>query len=144
MCIRDRQWLEQAEVLVGWTPQRARIEWLLGGITIDDVERYSGLTPGQLAFARAFARLGQEEALSNKVAAYATLLFGVEFPEGGLPQSTLFALRDAGLITCEKTTTGQGAKPYIVRPTEKLRNEFIEPIMTAVEESDVYKRQPSY
>lgn len=130
-----RQWLEQAGVLIGWTPQRARIELLLGGITIDDVERYSGLTPGQLAFARAFARLGQEEALSNKVATYATLLFGVEFPEGGLPQSTLFALRDAGLITCEKTTTGQGAKPYIVRPTEKLRNEFIEPIMTAVEES---------
>ncbi len=39
------------------------------------------------------------------------------------------------MIECEKTTTGQGAKPYIVRPTDKLRNEFIEPILSAAEES---------
>jgi hypothetical protein len=44
-------------------------------------------------------------------------------------------LRDAGLIECEKTTTGQGAKPYIVRPTEKLKNELIEPIFDSIEQS---------
>lgn len=130
-----RQWLEQAGLVEGWIPRRKRIETLLHGVSVDDIENYSSLTPEQRAFARAFARLGQEEALSNKVAAYATRVFGVEFPEGGLPQSTLFALRDAGLIECEKTTTGQGAKPYIVRPTDKLRNEFIEPILSAAEES---------
>lgn len=130
-----RQWLAQAGVVENWTPRRARIEFLLHGISTDDVERYSTLTPEQRAFARAFARLNEDEALSNRVAAYATRLFGVEFPEGGLPQSTLFALRDAGLIECEKTTTGQGAKPYVVRPTEKLRNEFLEPILAATEES---------
>jgi hypothetical protein len=93
------------------------------------------LSREQRAFALAFARIDQDQALSNKVAAYAKALYGVEYPEGGLPQSTLFALQDIGLITCKKTTSGQGAKPYIVYRTEKLKNEFLEPIFNAIENS---------
>ncbi|MCZ2114924.1 MAG: restriction endonuclease [Anaerolineae bacterium] len=130
-----RQWLEQAGTVNGWVPNTERIELLLGGISSAEIDLYAALTPTQRAFAKAFARLDQDVALSNKVAAYATQLYGVEFPEGGLPQSTLFALRDIGLIECEKTTSGQGAKPYIVRPTIKLRNEYLEPILNAVEQS---------
>lgn len=130
-----RQWLEQAGIVIGWEPNAKRMERLLGGVSSEDTDLYAALTPAQKAFAKAFARLNQSEALSNKVAAYATQLYGVEFPEGGLPQSTLFALRDVGLIECEKTTSGQGAKPYIVRPTDKLRNEFLEPILDSLEQS---------
>lgn len=130
-----RQWLEQAGTVNGWVPNTERIELLLGGISSAEIDLYAALTPTQRAFAKAFARLDQDVALSNKVAAYATQLYGVEFPEGGLPQSTLFALRDIGLIECEKTTSGQGAKPYVVRPTIKLRNEYLEPILNAVEQS---------
>jgi site-specific DNA-methyltransferase (cytosine-N4-specific) len=130
-----RQWLEQAGVVSGWVPHSEQIERLLGGISPADIDLYAALTPPQRAFAKAFARLDQEVALSNKVATYATQLYGVEFPEGGLPQSTLFALRDVGLIECEKTTSGQGAKPYIVRSTIKLRNEYLEPILMTVEQS---------
>ncbi len=93
------------------------------------------MTREQRAFAIAFARLNVEVERSNRVADYAEALFGVEYPEGGLPQSTLFALRDIGLIKCEKTTSGQGAKPYLVYSTEKLKNEFLEPILTTIENS---------
>lgn len=132
-----RQWLEQAGLVSPgrWQANPLVLKNLLGGIDNEEVDAYSDLTTEQRAFAIAFARLDVEEALSNRVAQYATSLFGVEYPEGGLPQSTLFALQDAGLITCEKTTSGQGAKPYIVRPTNKLKNIFLDPLLQTIEKS---------
>lgn len=132
-----RQWLEMAGLFEKgkWVPDRIVQKKLLGEIETETLDRYAELSREQRAFAIAFARLNVEQALSNKVAKYATALFGVNFPEGGLPQSTLFPLRDVGLITCEKTTKGQGAKPYIVRPTEQLKNDFLEPILMAIENS---------
>lgn len=131
-----RQWLESAGIVPKgeWVADVARLQELLG-YSSDDLDALAGLTREQREFARAFARLNTDQELSNKVARYATALFGTEFPEGGLPQLVLFALRDAGLIECEKTTGGQGAKPYIVRPTDKLRNEVIEPLLVAIEQS---------
>lgn len=102
---------------------------------METLEVYVGLTQEQRDFAKAFARLNVEEARSSEVARYATSLFGTEFAEGGLPQSVLFALREADLIEAEKTTSGRGAKPYVVRPTEKLKNELIEPMLAAIENS---------
>jgi site-specific DNA-methyltransferase (cytosine-N4-specific) len=131
-----RQWLEKGGVFEegGWVINHVRLNQLLG-VDSEEIELLSTLTPEQRAFAIAFARLNVAEEQSNKVAQYATALFGTEFPEGGLPQSVLFALRDIGLIECEKTTGGRGAKPYIVRPTSRLRNELIEPILNAIEGS---------
>lgn len=131
-----RQWFETAGLVSKgeWVPQEKRLQELLG-TDFETLETFAGLTQEQRDFAKAFARLDTDMALSNKVAQYATSLFGTEFPEGGLPQSVLFALRDAGLIEAEKSTSGQGAKPYIVRPTEKLKNELIEPMLTAIENS---------
>ncbi|MGH3087074.1 MAG: restriction endonuclease [Rubrobacteraceae bacterium] len=131
-----RQWLELSELVSKneWNPKEEKLQELLG-TNLETLEIYAGLTQGQRDFAKAFARLDTEEARSNEVARYATSLFGTEFAEGGLPQSVLFALRDAELIEVEKTTSGQGAKPYIVRPTGKLKSELIEPILTAIEDS---------
>lgn len=132
-----RQWFEQAGLVEHekWKTDPTVLKRLLGDLDNAELDEYTQLSREQRAFALAFARLNQNEALSNKVAAYATTLFGVEYPEGGLPQSTLFALQDVGLITCKKTTSGQGAKPYVVYRTEKLQNEFIEPIFNAIENS---------
>jgi site-specific DNA-methyltransferase (cytosine-N4-specific) len=132
-----RQWLEQAGLVLprSWRADPERLKWLLGNVDPEDIDEYAQLTPEQRAFAVAFARLNVDEALSNRVAAYAHDLFGVDYPEGGLPQSTLFALQDVGLIICQKTTSGQGAKPYVVKPTEKLRNKYLEPIFNAIESS---------
>lgn len=131
-----RQWFESAGLVDKdeWVPKENRLQKLLGA-NLDALEVYAGLTQEQRDFAKAFARLDVEEARSSEVARYATSLFGTEFAEGGLPQSVLFALRDAGLIEAEKTTSGRGAKPYIVRPTKKLKNELIEPMLISIENS---------
>lgn len=132
-----RQWLEMAGLVDRdkWQVKPEVLKKLLGEVENVELDEYASLTNAQRAFALAFARLNVDVAQSNKVADYASALYGVEFPEGGLPQSTLFVLRDIGLITCEKTTGGQGAKPYLIRPTDKLRNEFLEPIFRAIESS---------
>lgn len=131
-----RQWLESSGLVSKneWIPNEKKLEKLLG-TGLETLEVYAGLTQEQRDFAKAFARLDVEEALSNEVARYATSLFGTEFAEGGLPQSVLFALQDADLIVAKKTTAGRGAKPYVVRPTQKLKNELIEPMLTAIENS---------
>lgn len=132
-----RQWLELARVVDEdqWVANPDQLRRLLGGPDMAVLDDYAGLNPEQRAFAKAFARLNVDEAQSNKVAAYAAELFNVEFPAGGLPQAVLFPLRDAGLIEVLKTTGGGGAKPYLVRPTAQLRNELIEPMLDALEQS---------
>ena len=131
-----RQWFESAGLVAKdqWAIDARRLGEILGADSAT-LEAFASLTQEQRDFAKSFARLNVDEAWSNEVADYATGLFGTEFPEGGLPQSVLFALRDVGLIECEKTTAGRGAKPYRVRPTEKLRNEIIEPILNTIEQS---------
>jgi hypothetical protein len=131
-----RQWFEAAGLVRkgGWEVNKDRLHEILG-VDMDTLTSYGSLTKEQRDFARAFARLNVDRALSNEVAQYATNLFGTEFPEGGLPQSVLFALQEVGLIEYEKTTTGRGAKPYVVYTTDALRNNFIEPILVALEQS---------
>lgn len=128
-----KQWLDKAGVFEeGWRVDSKRYEELVGVSSVE-LEALAGLTNQQKAFARAVARLGVPEIPSNKVAEYARELYGVRFSAKGLPQEVLFPLRDVGLLTCEKTTAGRGAKPYVVRPTEKLRSELLEPIFSALE-----------
>lgn len=131
-----RQWFEAAGLVAkdGWVPREDRLKEILG-VDTATLEAYAELTQEQRDFAKAFGRLNVAAAWSNDVADYAMRLFGTEFPEGRLPHSVLFALRDAGLIECEKVTTGHGTKPYWVRPTDKLRNEMIEPILNTIERS---------
>ena len=132
-----RQWFEQAGLVEPgkWVANPERLARMLGGTTAEALDAYSTLTKEQRDFARAFARLDVAEARSNDVARYATSLFGTEFPEGGLPQSVLFALQDAGLIAAIKTTAGSGAKPYLVRPTALLQRDLIEPLFDSIEAS---------
>lgn len=132
-----RQWFEAAGLVERkkWLILPDRLKAMLDGTTGAMIDRYGTLTKEQRDFARAFARLGVAEARSNEVARYASSLFQTEFPEGGLPQSVLFALRDAGLIEAIKTTTGRGAKPYIVRATPQLQTDWIEPLLDAIEGS---------
>ncbi|MBN1553812.1 MAG: hypothetical protein JXA11_03650 [Phycisphaerae bacterium] len=145
-----RQWLEYSGALnpdkanggqALWKPCDTRIEELLG-VTAEELEKWGELTQSQYDFARAFALLDVDEALSSRVRDHAIALYGTEFPEGGLPQSVLHKLQDVGLIEWEKTTGGRGAKAHVVRPTNKLRNEFLEPILEQIASSmgSGYKR----
>jgi site-specific DNA-methyltransferase (cytosine-N4-specific) len=131
---RIRKWLERCGVIAGepYRVNEARKAELLGFST-KEIEALDGLTKEQKAYARAFARMDVAEIRTNEVADYAAEQFGVSFPDTGLPGAVLEPLKQRGLVTYEKTTTGRGGKPGIVRPTEKLRKEIFEPLLDAIE-----------
>lgn len=130
-----RLWLEKAGVFVGgrWQIDEDRLASLIGG-NAEQFSELQSLTSEQKAFLRALANIGTQEPLqANQVAALAAVTFGVRFPEKSLPKAVLSPLEEAGYLLVEKTTTGRGAKPFLVRATDKLRSEIIGPLLTQLE-----------
>jgi len=126
-----RLWLSEAGVFVGsrWQVDPFRVEDILG-LNPDEFEVLADLTPEQRAFLRALAYTGTSEPQpANEIAKLAAATYGVKFPEKSLPKLVLNALEDAGYITARKTTTGRGAKPFQVAPTDKLIEDVVEPLL---------------
>ena len=126
-----RLWLAKAGVFVGnrWQIDPHRIESILG-LNPDEFEVLADFTPEQRAFLRALANVGSVKPQpANEIAKLAAATYGVKFPEKSLPKLVLNALQDAGYITAEKTTTGRGAKPFLVAPTPKLIADVVDPLL---------------
>jgi site-specific DNA-methyltransferase (cytosine-N4-specific) len=126
-----RLWLAKAGVFVGsrWQIDTIRLKEVLGA-NPDDFEILARFTAEQRAFLRALANTGVTTPQpANEIARLAATTYGVRFPEKSLPKLVLNALIEAGYITAEKTTTGRGAKPFQVAPTEKLINDLIGPLL---------------
>jgi site-specific DNA-methyltransferase (cytosine-N4-specific) len=126
-----RLWLAKAGVFVGsrWQIDTIRLQEVLGA-SPDDFEILARFTAEQRAFLRALANTGVTTPQpANEIARLAATTYGVRFPEKSLPKLVLNALVQAGYITADKTTTGRGAKPFLVAPTEKLINDLIGPLL---------------
>ena len=126
-----RLWLAKAGVFVGsrWQIDTIRLQEVLGA-SPDDFEILARFTAEQRAFLRALANTGVTTPQpANEIARLAATTYGVRFPEKSLPKLVLNALVEAGYITADKTTTGRGAKPFLVAPTEKLINDLIGPLL---------------
>lgn len=126
-----RLWLALAGVFVGtrWQIDPIRLQAVLG----TDPEDFSVLarfTAEQRAFLLALANSGiSKPTPANEIAKLAAATYGVRFPEKSLPKLVLNSLKDAGYITATKTTTGRGAKPFLVAGTEKLKADVIGPML---------------
>lgn len=126
-----RLWLAKAGIFVGnrWQIDELRLQEVLG-FNPDQFEVLAGLTPEQRAFVRALANTGVTKPQpANEIARLASMTYGVKFPEKSLPKLVLDALVKAGYITAEKTTSGRGAKPFLVVPTPKLIADVITPLL---------------
>lgn len=126
-----RLWLEKAGVFVAgqWKSDPYRIEEILG-VAPETFPELANFTEQQRAFLRALANTGETEPQpANQIVELATATYGVKFPEKSLPKMVLNALEDAGYITVTKTTTGRGAKPFLVAPTDKLIADIVEPFL---------------
>jgi site-specific DNA-methyltransferase (cytosine-N4-specific) len=126
-----RLWLAKAGVFVGsrWQIDTIRLQEVLGA-SPDDFEILARFTAEQRAFLRALANTGVTTPQpANEIARLATTTYDVRFPEKSLPKLVLHALVEAGYIIADKTTTGRGAKPFLVTPTEKLINDLIGPLL---------------
>ncbi len=134
-----RLWLSKAGIFDEEAKRRdlydvneERLESILG-VDLDAIERLSSLNEMQRAYLRALVRLSGETPpfVANKVADLAETLYGVSYNHKQLPKDVLFTLRDLGYLTLEKQTAGRGAKPYLVRTTEKFEREISEPLLEA-------------
>ncbi|TQV83045.1 restriction endonuclease [Denitrobaculum tricleocarpae] len=126
-----RLWLAKAGVFVGsrWQVNPHRIEDILG-LNPDEFEALADFTPEQRTFLRALANTGERDPQpANKIVKLATATYGIKFPEKSLPKMVLHSLVEAGYITADKTTTGRGAKPFQVAPTDKLIADVVEPLL---------------
>lgn len=130
-----RLWLQKAGVIVGsrWQVNTIRLRDVLG----TDPEEYPALarlTAQQKAFVLALANSGEVRPQpANEIVKLASATYGLRFPDKSLPKDVLNTLVSAGYITAEKTTTGPGAKPFLVAPTEKRRAEIIGPLLKQLE-----------
>ena len=100
------------------------------GVGVDEYGALSDFTPLQRAFLRTLANTGTTvPQRANEIAKLASVTYGEKFPEKSLPKLVLHDLVEAGYITTQKTTTGRGAKPFLVTPTERLVADVIEPLL---------------
>lgn len=126
-----RLWLEKAGVFVGsrWQIDDIKVQEVLG-VKSDEFEILASFTAEQRAFLRALVNTGTTEPQpSNEIARLAAATYGIKFPEKSLPKLVLDDLVKAGYIKVEKTTSGRGAKPFLVSPTKKLIKELVEPLL---------------
>lgn len=131
-----RLWLEKAGIFIQkWRVHEARLSELIG-TTSQELDALAQLLPEQKAFIKALVNQGEQESyLSNDIEQLASATYGVKFNEKMLPKTVLYPLRDAGYITLERGTKspGRGAKPFLVRPTDKLKKEIILPVLEQFE-----------
>ena len=130
-----RLWLEKAGVFdSGWRVNQAKIDEILG-VVEEDVEALMSLNTEQRSYLRVLANIGDiKPRQSNEIEKLATAIYGIRFDEKNLPKKVLYPLRDAGFIHLKRETTGRGAKPFQVIPTEKLIKEVFEPILKQAEQ----------
>lgn len=126
-----RLWLAKAGVIVGkrWQVNPIRLRAVLG-VDPNEFSALARFTPQQRAFLLALANSGVAKPQpANEIVKLASATYGVRFPDKSLPKDVLNALEAAGFITATKTTTGRGAKPFLVAPTAKVKAEIIGPLL---------------
>lgn len=132
-----RLWLEKAGVVSskGWDTDRKRLKEVLG-LPMETLDQLSMLTVEQRAFLKTLSNMGLDrDHASNEVAKLAAATYGVKFDEKNLPKQVLYPLSDEGFLEMERGTKkpGRGAKPFRIKACERLRTDFLQPILESIE-----------
>lgn len=126
-----RLWLAKAGVIMGnrWQVNTIRLRAVLG-TDPDDYPTLARFSAQQRAFLLALANTGiKAPQPANEIVKLAAATYGVRFPDKSLPKDVLNVLIAAGYIEATKTTTGRGAKPFLVAPTAKVDAEILSPLL---------------
>lgn len=131
-----RLWLEKAGVFESnWHVNEEILQQILGQ-TVDELDALASLSLEQKTYLKTLANLDQSGPFSsNEIERLASLTYGVHFDEKNLPKQVLYPLENAGYIVLERGTRskGRGAKPFLVKPTEKIDREIITPLINQLE-----------
>jgi hypothetical protein len=130
-----RMWLakaglfpENGRVAGAWRPDLAVKKQLLG-MNDEDIAALAALTPEQIAFAKALARLNPDDWVqAAEVRDLAEAAEGVRIGRGSLPNEVLRPLEAAGLIKYRTGGTSSG-KTSELKTREAFRAEVLEPFL---------------
>ncbi len=139
-----RLWLEKAGLVksTDWQIDPLVLKSLLGAGT-EEIDTLAMLSQEQRAYLKALTNISDKRAFpANEIERLATQLYGVKYNEKMLPKQVLYPLQDIGYIKIIKQTGGRGAKPFIVKPTKKLKNEVIAPLLVALEKQTTSDLRP--
>jgi DNA modification methylase len=130
-----RQWLQKAGVFekayeINWDKVYDILE-----LDKDYIDEIYTLTSDQKYFLLAMLHMSITEFTKwNDIANYAVSVYKVRFPSKSFVKDIIQPLTDAGLIETEKTTSGRGAKPNLVKLTEKAQQELLSKLLAAISE----------
>ena len=139
-----RLWLEKAGVVTSsdWLIDHSLLEFLIG-VKTNEIDTIAMLTPEQKAYLKTLSNLPTKNSYpANEIEKLATQLYGVKYNEKMLPKQVLYPLQDICYIEITKQTEGRGAKPFLVRPTEKLKKEFLAPLLETLEKQAASDLRP--
>ncbi len=126
-----REWLALAGVFrtIGYEVNWDVIYDLLK-VDADIVDELYALSPEQKHFLLSLVSLDvQEFTPSNKIAKHTRSVYKIRLTTKNLVKDILEPLEHLGLIETQKTTIGRGAKPHLVKLTEKACNEILQPLI---------------
>ena len=112
-----------------WQVDREILNEILG--ENDPTSALTGLDTLQKGFLKALINSGKcrEYQSASNIVKLASTVYGITFPDKNLPALVLNALSDRGLIKTTKTTTGRGAKPFLVMLHPDVSPEVILPTL---------------
>lgn len=123
-------WLNQGEVILdGWKVNETVLKDLLG-IEGEDIANYKGLQPQQYYFLLALCNAyDNAPLLTTDIRELAAASYAIEFDEKNFANKVIKPLNENGFIIATKTTSGRGAKPFMVELTEKTKQEVVRPLL---------------
>ncbi len=130
-----RQWLEKAGVFekiyeINWDRVYDILE-----LDKDYIDEIYTLTSEQKYFLLAMLQMSITELTKwSDIANYAVSVYKVRFPSKSFVKDIIQPLVEFGLISTEKTTEGRGAKPTLVKLTEKAQRELLSKLLEAIAE----------
>nr|WP_216087046.1 DNA methyltransferase [Stanieria cyanosphaera] len=128
-----RQWLEKAGIFekayeINWDQVYDILE-----LDKDYIDEIYTLTSEQKYFLLAMLQMSIIELTKwNNIANYTVSVYKVRFPSKSFVKDIIQPLVEAGLIETEKTTAGRGAKPNLVKLTEKAQRELLSKLLESI------------
>jgi site-specific DNA-methyltransferase (cytosine-N4-specific) len=133
-----KSWLHRVGVFT--STSYSSIDWgrvrELTGFGKDVVDKVYDLERVQRYYLLSLVQIGAKEFTSSSdVAEYTRTVFRTKVTTTNLVSEVLTPLEEKNLIETKKTTSGRGAKPHLVRLTEKSKNEVLENFLTQVQKA---------
>ncbi|AFZ42995.1 DNA methylase N-4/N-6 domain protein [Halothece sp. PCC 7418] len=128
-----RQWLEQAGVFekqyeINWD----RVDEILE-LDKDYIDEIYTLTSEQKYFLLAMLQMSITDFTPwNKISNYTKSVYKIRFTSKSFVKDIIQPLAQADLIETQKTTTGRGAKPNLVKLTEKAQKELLAKLLESI------------